>query len=86
MSEIKFIQTTPQELDKMIRSAVRDEIRNTPKEREKPYTKKEVAEIFKVKSITLDRWNKNGTLKSYKAGRLVYYKAENVHALMDSKR
>lgn len=88
MSEIKFIQTTPQELNELIRNAVRDEIKNLPQEEERKeaYTKKEVKDLFKTTFPTLDRWNKLGYLKSFKIHGRVYYNAKEIHEKLESKK
>lgn len=47
--------------------------------KEKPfYTRNEVASMLNVSLVTLNAWNKNGTLKAMGIGRRVLYSYENI--------
>lgn len=89
MTEIKIINTTPEELKSFIDKSVKDAFagsnpRKSPT-RIKPYPKKEVMEKFGVSAPTLDRWHRKGILTKHKTDRLVYYNPDDVHELFESK-
>ena len=46
-------------------------------------TREEVCKKLKVSNTTLFNWNNEGVLKNYKVGRRVYYKKEDVKALIN---
>ena len=49
-----------------------------PKEPIQYTTRKEVADMFGVSTVTVSEWTKKGLLKSYKLGNRVYYKRAEV--------
>lgn len=81
------INFTPAEFKAMLREAVNVELqllqnRFAKKSEPSIYSRKEVAAMCKVHITTLHDWNLNGTLKAYKTGGRVYYKAEDVYKLL----
>ena len=79
------------DLDRIIRNAVREEIARFRGEEKgerirepELYTAKDLQKIFKITSVTLWRWEKDGILKPTRVnGRTKYYNAETVQQLID---
>lgn len=82
MSEIQFIQTSPNALANLIADAVRKQLETLSRELktqdQQPgnelMTRKECAEFFAVSLVTIHDWVKNGILKPYKVGHRTYFK------------
>lgn len=53
---------------------------------EKYYTPEETEHILGVKRITIDRRVRDGSLKRSGAGRIIFYKGEDIIQLLDSSR
>lgn len=50
------------------------------------YTKKEVADIFRVTKETVDNWRRNGVIKAIKVGeRAVRFTREEVERLLNNR-
>jgi excisionase family DNA binding protein len=96
MSEIQFIQVTPNDLVNRISESVKTQIQElsnylkalTPTKNEKEFlTRKEVAELFKVSLVTIHEWCNSGVLKHYKVGNRTYFKySELLETLYNSNR
>lgn len=53
-----------------------------PKEPPKYITRKDLADLFSVSTVTISDWTKKGILKAYKIANRVYYKREEVEAAL----
>lgn len=82
---MKIIQVTPEELTAIVEEAVRKAAAELPKRRERPYTKKEVKELFEISYPTLDVWSKKGLLERITVSGRVYYSVESVENLYKTK-
>ncbi|GAB3018601.1 hypothetical protein GCM10027284_42060 [Cyclobacterium sediminis] len=76
---MKFVITTPDELNKLISEAVENAVLNMlPVQSEPPkeifLTRKEAAEKLRISLVTLNEYSKRGVLKSYLIGGRVLYK------------
>jgi hypothetical protein len=83
MSQIQFIQTTPEQLQNAIIEGVKLQFQDlkkhfTPKEPSRYLTRQDVAEMLQIDLSSLWSWTKKGTLISYKIAGRVYYKLEEV--------
>lgn len=83
MSQIQFIQTTPEQLQTAIVEGVKSQLEDLkknfqPKEPTEYLTRQEVAQMLKVDISTVHNWTTKGTLKPYGIGRRVYYKRTEV--------
>lgn len=87
MSQIQFIQVTPQQLQEVVQTAVNTSMATflanfKPKQDEEYLTRTEVAEILKVDVSTVYNWTRAGRLKSYGIGSRVYYKRSDIDTHM----
>lgn len=92
MSQIQFIQITPEELKQAIIDGVKtqlDELKDhfQPKEPTEYLTRQQTADLLKVDLSTIHNYTKKNTLKSYGIGRRVYYKRKEVEqAIVELKK
>ena len=82
---IQFIQTTPDELQKLIISGIRAEIDKLkkdfqPKEPTEYMTRNQVKEQFDIDLSTVHNWTKRGKLKAYGIAGRIYYKRVEVES------
>lgn len=73
MEAIQFINITPTELSKMLRSEITDLIKEKEKS-EELLTQKEVANFYKVSVQTIINWQKAGIINVYNIGNEKQYK------------
>lgn len=73
METIQFINITPTELSKMLRSEITDLIKEKEKS-EELLTQKEVANFYKVSVQTIINWQKAGIINVYNIGNEKQYK------------
>jgi len=73
MEAIQFINITPAELSKMLRSEITDLIKEKEKS-EELLTQKEVANFYKVSVQTIINWQKAGIINVYNIGNEKRYK------------
>lgn len=78
MSNIQFIQTTPEQLKEQIAESIKEQLKQFVKENsEKPIeeylTRNEVAKLLKVDLSTIHNWCRKGKLKPYGIGARVYF-------------
>lgn len=85
MSQIQFIQTSPEQLQQSF-AAMLDAHFNALKKEFQPkvpteyLTRNEVAEMLQIDLSTLHHWTKRGKLLSYGIGNRVYYKRQDLEA------
>ena len=78
MSQVQFIQCSPQELQNVITAQIKshldDFLKNfKPKQQDDYLTRQEVAALFKVDLSTIHNWCKAGKLKPKGIGARVYF-------------
>lgn len=82
MQQIQFIQTTPQELERLVKKAVNEALNQQPQpatnEPNDLLTIEEVAKIFQVSKNTIFSYIKKGFLTAYAVGRRNYFKRHEV--------
>lgn len=83
MSQVQFIQTTPEQLQEAILTGVKQQLEELkkqyrPKEPEEYLSRAEVAKLLKVDISTVHNWGKAGKLKRHGLGNRVYYKRSEV--------
>lgn len=95
MSNVQFIQITPQELAQMISEEVskslKDHIRvlqkNDANEEYKEFlSRKETSEYLGVSYSCIHEWSRQGILKPYKIGNRVFFKFEEIKQKLRSKK
>ena len=80
MKHIQIIQTTPDELNELIQSGIKEQLENLIQELKNQsfsddlLTRSEVCSILSVNPSTLWNWTTKGKVKSYHIGNRVYYK------------
>lgn len=82
MSEIQFIQTSPNALANLIAENVREQLETLSRQLQKQaaepgkeiMTRKETGEFFGVSLVTIHDWTKAGIIKKYKVGTRTFYK------------
>ena len=83
MSQIQFIQITPQQLQDAIIEGVKTQLNELksnfqPKEPNEYLTRQEVAKMLKIDLSTIHNWCKKGKLNPYGIGNRVYFKRDEV--------
>jgi hypothetical protein len=83
MSQIQFIQVTPEELQNAIIEGVKLQLEEfkkhfVPKEPNRYLTRQDVADMLQIDLSSLWNWTKKGTLTSYQISGRVYYKLDEV--------
>lgn len=84
MSKVTFIQISPEELQEEILKGVKSQIDELkthlqPQPSEEKYlTIKQVAEKFSVSIVTINNWQKNGTLKPLQLSGRIYFKLSDI--------
>ena len=77
--KLLFVEVSPEELQREIIQGIKSELLEELKkslqfqQTEMYYTRKEVAELFKVDISTIHNWTKSGKLKPYGLGNRVYF-------------
>lgn len=85
MSQIQFIQVTPEQLQNAIIQGVKthlDELKKNfqPKEPTEYLTRQETADLLKVDLSTIHNYTKKSKLKAYGIGHRVYYKRKEIES------
>ncbi|MGY5846624.1 helix-turn-helix domain-containing protein [Salegentibacter sp. HM20] len=85
MSQIQFIQITPEQLQEAILEGIRLQLESLkkdfqPKEPVELLTRTEVAELLKVDLSTIHNWGRSGKLKRHGLGNRVYFKRSEIEA------
>ncbi|TXB66859.1 helix-turn-helix domain-containing protein [Vicingus serpentipes] len=78
MKQIQLLNVTPDELKKEITTDLKNQLDEflknfKPKQPNEYYTRKEVADLFKVDISTIHNWCKSGRLKPLGIGNRVYF-------------
>ncbi|MDV3949331.1 DNA-binding protein [Elizabethkingia anophelis] len=85
MSKIQFVQTTPDELENLIKESVRGELEkmksnlSNASEQEKILTRSEAAKLLDIDLSSLWRWTKNGKIKAFGIENRVYYYLSDIN-------
>ncbi|HAY3506388.1 helix-turn-helix domain-containing protein [Elizabethkingia anophelis] len=85
MSKIQFVQTTPDELENLIKESVRDELEkmksnlSNTSEQEKILTRSETAKLLDIDPSSLWRWTKKGKIKAFGIENRVYYYLSDIN-------
>jgi len=95
MKNLQFIQTSPEELNELIQTGVKNQLEQLTKNLSKEnaadeiLTRKEVCNLLKINASTLWAWSKKGKLEAHYIGNRVYYKRslieENLKGLNHGK-
>jgi excisionase family DNA binding protein len=93
VQNINLVQVSLDDMSSVIRSILIEELKkvgnyfnqDTTKsdDFDEYLTREDVCKKLKVSNTTLYNWNNEGVLKNYKVGRRVYYKKEDVKALIN---
>lgn len=92
MSAIQFIGTTPSELIEDIKKEIIPELKEQlckefqPKEPCIYLSRNEVCEMLRIDLSTLHRWRKDGVLIAYGLGNRIYFKRNEIEALIEKNR
>ena len=92
MSQVQFIQVTPEQLQNAIIEGVKIQLDNLkkhfqPKEPTEYLTRRETADLLKVDLSTIHNYTKQGKLIAYGIGSRVYYKRVEVeNAIVQLKK
>ena len=83
MQQVQFISVTPEQLQKAIIEGVKSQLENLklhfePKRPKTYLSRAEVSTLLNVSLVTLNKWNKNGTLKAVGLGGRVLYRQEDI--------
>ncbi|CAI9673982.1 MULTISPECIES: helix-turn-helix domain-containing protein [Elizabethkingia] len=85
MSKIQFVQTTPDELENLIKESVKDVIEKiesnlaNTSEQEKILTRSEAAKLLDINPSSLWRWTKKGKIKAFGIENRVYYYLSDIN-------
>lgn len=92
MSAIQFIGTTPSELIEDIKKEIIPELKEQlckefqPKEPSVYLSRNEVCKMLHIDLSTLHRWRKDGVLIAYGLGNRIYFKRNEIEALIEKNR
>ena len=93
MQNLQFIQTTPQELVKLISESVNLQIQELKKNLQSQsanddlLTREQACELLSINSSTLYHWTNKGKVKAYGIGNRRYYKrSELLDSLIQLKK
>jgi len=83
MSQIQFIQVTPEQLQNAIIEGVKTQLESLklhfePKQPKTYKTRAEVSKMLNVSFVTLNKWNKSGRLKAVGIGGRVLYRQSDI--------
>ena len=91
MSEVQFIQTSPNALANLISDQVREELeahaaklqKASSNDDKEVMTRKETAQFFGVSLVTIHDWTKSGILHPYKVGNRVFYRRSHLMQVLE---
>lgn len=89
MSQIQFIQVTPEQLEKAIIEGVKTQLNDLkqhfqPKEPNQYLTTKEVSQMLSIGTTTVFNWTKRGVLNARQiGGRVLYLRSEIESAIVE---
>ena len=83
MKQVQFISVTPEQLQNAIIEGVKSQLESLklhfePKQPKTYLSRVEVSKMLNVSLVTLNKWNKNGTLKAVGLGGRVLYRQEDI--------
>ena len=89
MTQVQFIQVSPQELATLIQESVKQSLPNPPLPTIEPKQKEiltriETANLFSISLVCLHDWVKKNILKPYKVGNKTYFKRSEVLEVLSS--
>lgn len=89
MTQIQFIQVSPQELATLIQESVKQSLPNPPTStsesiQKEILTRSETANLFSISLVCLHDWVKKQILKPYKVGNKTYFKRSEVLEVLNS--
>ena len=74
-------------LEKAIEKKINEKLESfKPEEPTKYLDRKEVAKLLKVSLVTISAWTKEGMLTSYRIGKLVRFRSDEVEAALIKRR
>lgn len=85
MNQVTIVQTTPYELESLIKESVRAELEGIKKglsnqeEKDKLLTREETAKMLDIDLSSLWRWTKAGKIKAFGIANRVYYYLSDVN-------
>lgn len=89
MTQVQFIQVTPQELANLIQESVKQSLPPTSlipieSKQKEILTRSETANLFSISLVCLHDWVKKQILKPYKVGNKTYFKRSEVLEVLSS--
>jgi excisionase family DNA binding protein len=83
VQQIQMISVTPEQLQNAIIEGVKSQLESLklhfePKKPKTYLSRAEVSTLLNVSLVTLNKWNKNGTLKAVGLGGRVLYRQEDI--------
>jgi hypothetical protein len=89
MTQVQFIQVTPQELAELIQESVKQSLPPLPlhqidSNQKEVLTRTETAKLFSISLVCLHDWVKKKILKPYKVGNKTYFKRSEVMEVLSS--
>lgn len=92
MKQLQFIGMQPYDLIQEMRRELIPDIKRELKEEFQPkeptiyLTRQEVCELLSIDMSTLHRWRKDGILIAYGLGNRIYFKRNEIEALIEKNR
>jgi len=89
MTQVQFIQVSPQELATLIQESVKQSLLISPtpsieSKQKEILTRIETANLFSISLVCLHDWIKKGIIKPYKVGNKTYFKRSEVMEVLSS--
>ena len=88
MTQVQFIQVSPQELASLIQESVKQSLPISPiqndSNQKEILTRIETAQLFSISLVCLHDWMKKQIIKPYKVGNKTYFKRSEVLEVLSS--
>ena len=89
MTQVQFIQVTPQELAELIQESVKQSLPSLPlpqidSNQKEVLTRTETAKLLSISLVCLHDWVRKKILKPYKVGNKTYFKRSEVMEVFSS--
>ncbi len=88
MTQVQFIQVSPQELASLIQESVKQSLPISPiqndSNQKEILTRIETAQLFSISLVCLHDWMKKQIVKPYKVGNKTYFKRSEILEVLSS--
>ena len=80
-----IIVLTPAQLKQLVRETISEVLDRTPQPTQQEYfTREEASELLKVSLVTIDKYSKQGLIRSHRIGGRVLFHAEDIRSALQT--